>query len=183
MKIEHLVLAGAVAVGSVFAADRASASFVSDEFVDFAQLSGGSLVADLDDDGIDDFVSTSPGASEAAVAEWFDALAAPAGLLALATFRDEGAALATADGCVTECSTSPSSPFNFDFFVVKAGTFSLAFADTVNDGFADYDLDALGLSQATSNITYISTVPVPAALPLLGTAVAGLAIWRRRRQA
>jgi hypothetical protein len=182
MKLEHLVLAGTVAVGSIFAADRASASFVSDQFVDFAQLSGGSLVADLDGDGTDDFVSTTPGASEAAVTEWFDALAAP-DFSALATFRDEGAALGTANGCVVECSTSPSSPFNFEFFVVKAGTLSLAFADTVNDGFADYDLDALGLSQATSNITYISTVPVPAALPLLGTAVAGLAIWRRRRQA
>lgn len=170
MKLCNWVMAGA-AVVAVLASGPVAAA-VQDTLIGDAEQSKG-VIVDTDIP----FTGTIPGANEAAVKEWYEALVP--GRSVVAHFRDEGGDLGSANDCSSGCSTSPSQPFTFDAYVVKAATSFFAFVDD-GDGMAHYDLP---IKQGTSNITYLATVPVPAALPLLGTAVAGLAVWRRRRQA
>jgi hypothetical protein len=174
MKLCNWVMAGAAVVGVLASGPVAAA--VQDTLIGDAEQSKGpgpSVIVDTDIP----FTGTIPGANEAAVTEWYEALVP--GRTVVGHFRDGGGDLGTAKDCSSGCSTSPSQPFTFDAYVVKAATKFFAFVDD-GDGTAHYDLP---IKQGTSNITYLATVPVPAALPLLGTAVAGLALWRRRRRA
>ena len=170
MKLRNWVVAGATVIALAAGGDAAAA--VKDTLIGDAEQSKG-VIVDTDIP----FTGTIPGANEAAVKEWYEALVP--GRSVVAHFRDEGGDLGSANDCSSGCSTSPSQPFTFDAYVVKAATKFFAFVDD-GDGTAHYDLP---IKQGTSNITYLATVPVPAALPLLGTAVAGLALWRRRRRA
>lgn len=63
---------------------------------------------------------------------------------------------------------------------------SMAYAGVGDSAHFETMLNNGGQRAGLSNIVFfdsVSEVPVPAALPLFGTAVAGLAIWRRRRSA
>ncbi len=70
-------------------------------------------------------------------------------------------------------------------FFAKGGPGGVAYADTAA-AFAGVQTAAFDLGgKGLSNMVFfgqLSEVPIPAALPLLGSALIGLGYWRRRRQ-